>query len=135
MLSKIALLVLLALAWAPLSLQSQALSAEQVDLELLELDIGVETTYAPHSRQLQATCKRYRSRQYYGSKYLLEEIDITGKNEDRSCCWYCSKTCGCKKWDYEVQDDGTEMCRLFERKAKWKRYRGGNSHYGGFVNK
>jgi len=128
------LLVSLALAWAPLGLSAQALSAEKVDAELVDLDIGLEATYAPHSRQLTATCKRYSKRQYYGTKYLLEEIDITGKNRDKSCCWYCSKTCGCKKWDYERLGDGTELCKLFDRKAKWKKYKGGRSHYGGFVN-
>ena len=133
-LAKFAVFLSVVLALAPLSLQTVALSAEEVDLELQDLDIDLEPATYAHSRQLTATCRRWSSRQYYGNKYLLEEIDITGKNRDRSCCWYCSKTCGCKKWDYEQLEDGTEMCKLFDRKARWKKYKGSERHYGGKVN-
>jgi len=133
-LAQFVLIISLVLALSPFSYQ-QGIPAEVIDQELSDLNLPLEATYASHSRQLLATCKRYSKRQYYGNKYLLEEIDITGKNRDKSCCWYCSKTCGCKKWDYEKKDDGTEICKLFERKARWKRYRGDNKHYGGFVRK
>ena len=92
-------------------------------------------TYTPYGgRRLLASCHRSRTKQYYGTKYLLEVIDITGKNQDKSCCWYCKKTCGCKKWDY-MKEGKTETCRLFESKARWKKYSGSNKHYGGYVSK
>jgi len=103
-----------------------------------------ETTYysSPTTRKLLAKCSRSRNKRYYGNRYLLEEIDITGKNKDSSCCWYCSVTCGCRKWDY-VRDGNTETCRLYEAKARWKKFRknqvcssGGTCvHYSGRVKK
>lgn len=69
---------------------------------------------------------------------MLEEIDITGKNGQSSCCWYCKKTCGCRKWDY-VDNGKTEVCKLFERAAKWKKFNKnsckGCKHYSGYVKK
>lgn len=107
-------------------------NSDEIDAELM----ASMDTYAPYTggRRLLATCSRSKSKQYYGTKYLLEVIDITGKNRDKSCCWYCSKTCGCKKWDY-MKEGKKETCRLFESKARWKKYKGSNRHYGGWVNK
>lgn len=89
-------------------------------------------------RTLLAKCSRSRTKQYYGSRRMLEEIDITGKNGDSSCCWYCKKTCGCRKWDY-VDNGKTEVCKLFERSARWKRFNTnsckGCKHYSGYVKK
>ena len=130
----LAFFLAIALAFARPSLATPLLSAHEVDVELEDLDISLEPATYAHTRQLSATCRRWKSRQYYSTKNLLEEIDITGKNRDKSCCWYCSKTCGCKKWDYEKLKDGTEVCKLFDNKARWKKYSGSGRHYGGKVN-
>ena len=89
-------------------------------------------------RTLLAKCSTSQTKQYYGSRRMLEEIDITGKNGQSSCCWYCKKTCGCRKWDY-VDNGKTEVCKLFERSARWKKFNKnsckGCKHYSGYVKK
>ena len=106
---KLAFFLAIALAFARPSLATPLLSAHEVDVELEDLDISLEPATYAHTRQLSATCRRWKSRQYYSTKNLLEEIDITGKNRDKSCCWYCSKTCGARS--------GTMRSLKMERKC------------------
>lgn len=95
---------------------------------------AVEASTYGTGRELLATCSKSSKKNYYGTKYLLEELDITGKNGHSSCCWYCRKTCGCKKWDY-VDYGKTEICKLYESKARWKTWKGckGCKHVSGIA--
>lgn len=119
-------IVLLALLVVWMGTTTTAQIAE--DKDIMSYDAYASET----GRKLLASCSKSTKYQYYGTKRLLEEIDITGKNGQSSCCWYCRKTCGCRKWDY-TNYGNTEICKLYEPKAPKKIWKGceGCTHVSG----